>query len=197
MVFATSTVAPLPLRAGESVTVGVAAEAVAAGAANGLLRVELDDGEVVVVDLTASGFERTDAFLVQLTWVGDVDVDLHVAHPGTDWCSNDDLYFAGASRIWGGAATLTADPNGVGPENANIEAPEDGSYTVGVGVHDGVSDTTAFVRIFSGGRLEFEGVHAISGGQQWLPARIDVTGGIITVVTLDDTSAQAGACWNN
>jgi hypothetical protein len=62
------------------------------------------------------------------------------------------------------------------------------------GIGGGVT-TTATVKIFLGGQLEYEGFLAINAGDTWQPARVEVRDGVGTLVPLEDTSDQSGACW--
>lgn len=137
---------------------------------------------------------------VQLTWdQPNNDIDLHLARNGINWCSTDDCYFAGTTRNWGGGNKNPSldidDLEGFGPENINIEAPDNGDYTVGVGMYTHDSDATITVKIFVGGQLEFEGFHLLGQNATWVPARVEVRGGISTVVEIDDSSREAGTCW--
>ena len=137
---------------------------------------------------------------VQMTWdVAVNDIDLHVARNGTNWCSNDDCYYGGRTRNWGGGDSDPSldidDLSGFGPENVNIEAPVDGDYTIGVGMYSHSADATVTVRIFIGGQLEFEGFQTMREGETWLPARVEQRSGISTLVELNDTSDQPGTCW--
>ena len=135
-----------------------------------------------------------------MTWdVAVNDIDLHVARNGTNWCSNDDCYYGGRTRNWGGGDSDPSldidDLSGFGPENVNIEAPVDGDYTIGVGMYSHSADATVTVRIFIGGQLEFEGFQTMREGETWLPARVEQRSGISTLVELNDTSDQPGTCW--
>jgi uncharacterized protein YfaP (DUF2135 family) len=137
---------------------------------------------------------------VQLTWDRpDNDIDLHLARNGTNWCSNDDCYYAGRTRNWGGGNANPSldidDLEGFGPENITIESPADGNYTVGVGMYTFDSNATVTVKIFIGGQLEYEGFQSMGNGAIWLPARVEIRGGVTTIVELNDTSDQPGACW--
>jgi hypothetical protein len=132
---------------------------------------------------------------VQLTWDRpDNDIDLHLARNGTNWCGADDCFFRGRNRAWG--ATLDIDDlEGFGPENITMDSPADGRYTVGVGVYTNDSATTATIKIFVGGGLEYEGQRLLNGGPPWLPARAVITGGVTTIEELDTVSDQPGDCW--
>lgn len=146
-----------------------------------------------------------DGLHVQLTWDRpDNDIDLHLTRssPHTAagaWCGTNDAYFGGRSPNWGGGNRNPSldidDLEGFGPENINIESPAEGNYTVGVGMYTHDSDSTVTVKIFVGGQLEFEGFQLMGQSDNWVPARVEVRGGISTVVTLNDLSDQAGACW--
>jgi hypothetical protein len=163
-------------------------------------------GLVVTDDLGAQSTQCTVALNavprsglhVQMTWdVGSNDIDLHLARNGTNWCSNDDCYYGGRTRNWGGGNANPSldidDLSGFGPENITIEAPADGNYTVGVDFFSGSTPCNALVKIFIGGQLEYEGVQFISSGQ-WLPARVDVRNGISTITELNSTAPQSGSC---
>ncbi len=136
---------------------------------------------------------------VQLTWDASVnDIDLHLARNGTNWCSNDDCYYGGRTRNWGGGNANPSldidDLSGFGPENITIESPQDGNYTVGVDFYSGGTPTTVTIKIFIGGQLEYEGFKFISNGQ-WLPARVDIRSGISTITEIDSTAPQSGSCF--
>lgn len=111
------------------------------------------------------------------------DVDLHLRHPLAEaWAQAPlDCHFANTSPDWGPAGPQANpsldidDVNGAGPENINLDAPEDtaalgAGYRVGVHyyrsehlVDGGPAGSLATVRIFLGGVLagEFE---------RWLPS---------------------------
>jgi hypothetical protein len=144
---------------------------------------------------------------VQLTWdQASNDIDLHLARNGTAWCGNNDCYYGNCkpgpfttALNWGGGDANPSldidDLSGFGPENIRIEDPADGDYTVGVDMYSWQRDATVTVKIFIGGQLEYEGFHDLGRAQQWLPARVEIRGGIATIVDLDDSRAQSGACF--
>ncbi len=144
---------------------------------------------------------------VQLTWDRpDNDIDLHLARNGPTWCGAEDCYYGncnpnafGGQPNWGGGDKNPVldidDLEGFGPENINIEDPADGRYTVGVGMYTHDSDANVTVKIFVGGQLEFEGFQLMRRSDNWLPARVEIVSGVTTVVTLNDTTQQAGSCW--
>ena len=50
-----------------------------------------------------------------------------------------------------------------------------------------------FVAEFEMPDIEF--VRQLDTGEQYLPARLEIRGGVVDVVELGDVSAQAGDCW--
>lgn len=124
---------------------------------------------------------------IQLTWntPGDAnqtdgdgtDVDMHLLHPrGMNWDQAPlDCYYANKTPDWGpagppGNPTLDIDDtSGAGPENINVEEPEDTSvlgnpYRLGIHYYRAESfisgtygPSTATVRVYLGGDLDYEG----------------------------------------
>jgi hypothetical protein len=123
------------------------------------------------------------------------DLDLHLVRNGTGWCGVDDCYDDQPTRDWGGGQLDPVHHGDAFVENIIVEVLADGDYTVGVGGIGGGVTTTATVRVFFDGRLEYEGQHGISDGDTWQPARVEVRDGVGTLVPLEDTSDQPGACW--
>ncbi len=120
------------------------------------------------------------------------DQSLHLTRDATPtWCGVDDCFVGGPACGWGPVVT---DGAGFGPHRINASSVDDGRYTVGVGDRAGVA-STATVKLFIDGQLEFEGFKPVAAAGQWLPLRVDVVDGVATVTTLDDTSAQPGSCW--
>ena len=87
------------------------------------------------------------------------DVDLHFLHSNGDW--NDrtwDCYYGNRTPNWGDPNSTQDDPsldiddtNGAGPENINLDEPEDGTqYRVGAHYYDNLSlgNSYATVRIY-------------------------------------------------
>jgi hypothetical protein len=140
---------------------------------------------------------------VQLTWdTPSTDIDLHLNRGSTanGWCqAANDCYYANKTPNWGGGSADPSldldDTNGFGPENINIDSPNDGAYTVAVTFYSGVGNTNPLLKVFSGGQLlgEYQGQLG-SAGDHWLPVRIEKTGGIISLVELDNYATQAGSC---
>ena len=131
---------------------------------------------------------------VELSWDIDVsDVDLHLVNQGAGlFDQTQDCYFGNcvSGLDWGvsgpaGNPTLDLDDvQGFGPENVNIEAPTDGA-TYKVSVHywsdDGLGSTTATIRIYLSGQLQFEAAQSLNTtGRTWDVADIAWPSGTIT-----------------
>jgi hypothetical protein len=152
------------------------------------------------------------------TDVSGSDVDLHFLHPrGNDWFraggGDYDCYFANPTPDWGLAGRNEDNPsldiddtNGAGPENINLDQPENtqalgGPYRVGIhyyradagafaGVNTfGFSDVT--VRIYLGGVLTHEVTRAMNDTNDfWEVAGIIWTDGDRRVVEINQMSEQ-------
>lgn len=116
---------------------------------------------------------------VEMYWeYADDDMDLHLVRPGGSLLSDDDCYFGNRSPdwgIWGDSSdnpTLDLDDiSGAGPENINIEYPENGSFTVYVhdyqfSTGDSPSSNTATVNIYIGGVLEWTGSYTFASYEE-------------------------------
>ncbi len=136
------------------------------------------------------------------------DLDLHVLHPSARlWGEAPlDCYFANASPDWGRRGDPADNPSldiddidGAGPENMNLDDPEDTSmypngYNVGVhyfraenfigGGTWGPSDAT--MRIYLGGVLSYEKTRNMRGTDNfWHAAQIRWTAAVREVVDVD------------
>jgi hypothetical protein len=140
---------------------------------------------------------------VQLTWdsasARDIDLHLNRGSTATGWCTNDDCNFSNSNPNWGGGDADPSldldDTSGFGPENINIDNPNDGAYTVAATYYGGTGSTFAIVKIFSDGQLLGEyGGDLGSTGDHWLPVRIEKNAGIISLVDLDNFATQSGTC---
>jgi hypothetical protein len=136
------------------------------------------------------------------------DMDVHVAHAdgsldsGRTDLDNDgirepwghalyDCYWQNSSPSWGDAASTLDDPsqdvddtNGSGPENINLEQMQPITYRVGAAYYNdsGLGGSTAVVKIFVDGILEYEGsVEMEAEGVLWEVAWVDgATGEVLS-----------------
>jgi hypothetical protein len=95
---------------------------------------------------------------------------------------------------------------GFGPENITLEDVGDGRYVIGVtyfgeGFNTGPGNnctpssapTTATVKVFIGGALEFEDFAELNIGDPWVPARVDMLNGVAQLTAIGDRTAP-GSC---
>jgi len=123
------------------------------------------------------------------------DMDLHLLAPGGALTTNDDCYYlncVGRGLDWGVGGSEDNpsldidDIPGTGPENINIEEPEDDVYTVYVHDYQGSTpdvyeSNNVTVNIYLSGELVWTGVKAISGDNDYVPfAVIDVPSQSVT-----------------
>jgi len=151
----------------------------------------------------------SEQFRVELIWnIGasndHSDVDLHLLNTsrGT-WLGSADCHFrncdssSGANLEWGAGGSADNprldldDVDGNGPENINIDDPENATYRIGVHYwdEDGFGDSSVVLRIYCNGQIarEFEpvvlsavGVNA-SGNDFWLAADVTWNGAVCQV----------------
>ena len=139
-------------------------------------------GEQAIVTIRATPDEDIH---VQLVWdtptdpdqtdTNGNDVDLHFLHPNGNWNSAPyDIFWNNPTSGWGRPDTSDDpsldidDTDGAGPENINLNNPEDGlTYAVGAFYYadNGFGPAYATVRIFVGGVQQFE------WRDMYLPAR--------------------------
>lgn len=141
------------------------------------------------------------------------DVDLHL-HNAVDsgWNNTDDCYYgncqSGAVLPWG-ASGIADDPhldldaqNGFGPENINIDRPQDGSYRVGVHYfsdHDWNRPAEVYINIYCGAGssspiASFGPVtlNVLSDGNDfWRVADVEVGAGTCRVTDLTSPDGRA------
>jgi len=151
----------------------------------GRLVVETSDGrasEPCETTLTAIPVEN---LWIELYWqYSDDDLDLHLVRPGGSLLSTDDCYYANCvdygfgTLDWGTWGVSTDDPSldlddipGTGPENVNIEQPENGTFTVYVhdyqySTNDSPSSNTATVNIYIGGSLAWTGTKTFTSSME-------------------------------
>ena len=138
------------------------------------LTVTDDEGDTgtTVFDFSAVPWQ---AIHVELAWdIPTVDVDLHTTNAtdgGTFYQSPLDCYYGNLNPDWGTSGAVgdpsldIDDVDGFGPENINIDQPEN-SKQYHVYVHyfsdDGMGATSATVRIFLSGELQYEQIKSIS-----------------------------------
>lgn len=119
-----------------------------------------------------------DAIHVEMFWsVGDSDLDLHLAQNGVEiFAEDDDVAWCNPNPSWGESTSSTDDPSldlddqtGYGPENINIEEPQDGEYRARVHYFKdlGGGYATATVRIYLWGVLEAEVSQLLEDGEAW------------------------------
>lgn len=147
-----------------------------------------------LVTLTA---ESNASLWVEMSWAhsGD-DMDLHLIRNGANRNSNNDCYYSNCigGLAWGQAGAAD-NPRldldnipGRGPENINITAPSDASYTVDVhdypgSVYQGAN--AVHVRIFVDGLVVFDETRNLTGEDVWERfARVDWAAGVATVTPL-------------
>ena len=123
---------------------------------------------------------------IEMIWShsGD-DMDLHLLSPGGQLETDSDCYYVNcvdewqATLDWGTRGDSIGDPHldldyidGHGPENINIQVPEDGVYEVVVHHYPGSVRTEAnevTVKIYLLGELHWEGTRTIQGEDRYVP----------------------------
>lgn len=136
---------------------------------------------------------------MQLVWnTPNTDLDLHLLHPKGSWgVAPWDCYSLNHSPDWRVPLDPSDDPRldrddveGCGPENINLNQPEEG-LTYKVGVHyfadRGGGPTVPTIRIFINGSLAYEKVgSALQGvGHFWETAAIAWSDGTATITEID------------
>ena len=133
---------------------------------------------------------------VEMYWdVPQDDMDLHLLAPGGTLTTGTDCYYGncvGRGLDWGPGGTEDNpsldidDIPGTGPENINIQEPENATYTVVVhdysfSTPDYYGDNNVTVNIYLSGELVWTGVKAISGDGDYVDfALIDIPSQSVT-----------------
>ncbi len=162
-----------------------------------------DDGNTATCNTTVLAVSD-EGLRVEMFWNTDgTDMDLHLLSPvATAWTNDDDCHFRncqGGGLNWGRAAASEDDPsldiddtNGFGPENINIDVPQDGTFRVGVHGWSGRGEVT--VRIYCGGsRTEPEltlGPVRVNDGDLWKVADVNISGISCSIDELLDAAGQ-------
>lgn len=136
---------------------------------------------------------------MQLVWdTAFTDLDLHFLHPNGTWTNPVwDCYSRNNRPNWGDPGSSTDDPgldiddvDGWGPENINIEEPEEG-LTYKVAVHfvadHGGGPTIPRLRIFLRGLLVYDKSASVlpQDGYFWEVAEITWSGGTAAIMEID------------
>jgi hypothetical protein len=140
---------------------------------------------VLVVDVGVPGLGIT----VLSSFVGGAAPQIHVRRDGDDWCSAGDCYQDACGVPFTGG--VTSDPS----QTFHGELA-DGDYLIGVG--NPAEAVSAFVRVFSEGQLKGEWVTTLPADTLYVPARLEVRGGAVTVFSRELPESEepvTGDCW--
>ncbi len=128
---------------------------------------------------------------IELTWdTSKADLDLHVLQDGADFFERPgDANFCNPNPNWG-SSTPENDPRldiddriGFGPENINIQFPDDGAYFVKVHYFDenGDDQVEATVRVYTFGQPELEVSMIMERNEVWDVAQINMPAGTVGI----------------
>ncbi len=166
------------------------------------VRVRDDDGNTATCMTTVLAV-NDQGLRVEMFWDTDrTDMDLHLLSPrATAWTNPEDCYYAncvGGGLNWGpGGADDDPrldidDTNGFGPENTNIDEPENGTFRVGVHAFRGRGNVT--VRIYCGGDrmtpARTIGPVPVSDQNLWKVADVEIDGLDCTITELTNAAGQ-------
>ena len=160
------------------------------------VRVRDDDGNTATCTTTVLAV-NDQGLRVEMFWDSDgTDMDLHLLSPrATAWTNGEDCHFrncTGGGLNWGpGGADDDPrldidDQNGFGPENINVDEPENGTFRVGVHGWSGRGRVT--VRIYCGGDrmnpARTLGPTRVNDGDLWKVADVLIDGIDCTITPL-------------
>lgn len=177
----------------------------AAGIYNVLLTVDNAIGvssEAVVHELIAIPSQE---LYVLLSWnTGNSDLDLHLVRddPTLFFQTPDDCCYCNPNPHWGGSGSdddpeLALDNRiGYGPENINLQSPEDGTYYVRVQYFQDNSGgpTEATVKVFIAGEEVDSWSKVMTKNQIWDVATISFPDGLVTEESADLTASTLWTC---
>ncbi len=146
---------------------------------------------------------------VQLTWDSQYnDLDLHLNRSGGPYCDDDNSCnwqnckaTSFSPPEWDGVSGRTAgDPSldvddltGYGPENINVDAPGNDTYTSAVHYFSGSVETYATVKIYVNGGLAFERSAQVSNSNdKWEVAEVQWQNGGAIVAPIDNYLSNWG-----
>ncbi len=154
----------------------------------------------------------SEALHIELTWESpNWDLDLHMVKDGAAYCSTSSCYYAnckpgaagypewdGVGGRGGGDPVLDIDDlNGYGPENINIDEPEEGVYraavhTFSAGLNEDVGVT---LKVYVNGALAYDDYRIMGdGGDMWEVVEISWANGVPTVFPINQYDGAGGGC---
>lgn len=145
-----------------------------------------------------------DSLYIELVWnSGDSDVDLHLVQDGAAFYEiPGDCCWCNPNPSWG-AAGEADDPDlsldntiGYGPESITLQTPYDGDYYIWAHYFsdNGGGTTTATVRIYVDGALEWEGSQILEHNDNWNVAYVRWPEGYVVELNESVDSASSRSC---
>lgn len=146
-----------------------------------------------------------DEIHIELTWdTARADLDLHLRQDGAEFFQNPgDANFCNPNPNWGASSDADDprldidDKGGFGPENINVQFPENGDYYVDVHYFDDKNDgdVEATVRIYVYGALLEETKKVLKRNQVWEVAQITMPDGTAGLLNRALRDADARTCY--